>query len=189
LIAGWLSWADSPAAAHHFMCSFKVEKRTQSVSIDPALVNAGVTREAVIAAFEPWNQLFNRYHGFPIFAEHAGDWWEADIVITSNGDAQTWVQTPCNQSYLEVGANKAIVYLGRGDAWRNQEMLAHELGHALGLADHGDHLQQSSGHIGFAHCDLSYIGVMSYCTGTQSWFRDLSLPGSILDGQLVSGYW
>jgi hypothetical protein len=179
----------TPAAAHHAMCDFRVERRTQTVSVDPNLADAGLLREDVLAAFRPWNDLALKYHGFPLFAEHAGEWWEADILLTAQGSSRTWVATPCNEAFLRRGANIAIVYAGPADAWRNREMLSHELGHALGLADHGEHSQETQGHIALAHCDLSYVGVMSYCTGPQSWFLDQVVPSIVLDSQIIQDYW
>jgi hypothetical protein len=178
-----------PAEAHHFMCDFRIERRAQTVSIDPELASAGITRDDVLAAFEPWNRLSLEYHGFPLFQEYFGDWWQADILITSQGASRTWVETACNRSFVQRGANVAVVHVGAADGWRNRDMLPHELGHALGLADHGDHVHATDGHIGLAACDLSYVGVMSYCTGRQSWFLNQDVPSLVLDYQVVLNYW
>jgi hypothetical protein len=178
-----------PAGAEALMCGLKVEQRTQYVSIDPGIEAAGVSRDGVLAAFEAWNRLFLKYHGFPIFAEHTGDWWDADILVTAQGYSHTWVATACLAGFEQRGANHSVVYLGAEDAWRNSQMLAHELGHALGLADYGAPAEHAVGHHGFLPCSTGYIGVMSYCTGPQSWFLDLDIPGVTVDGQVVARYW
>ncbi|MGE0059023.1 MAG: hypothetical protein AB7P33_06795 [Dehalococcoidia bacterium] len=175
------------ATSDHMMCGFKVSYRTQTVSIDPYLASTGVTYDDVIASFAPWNNLFQKYHGFPIFAPYAGDWQDADILLTAQGYSSTWVNTKCSGSYVQRGNNQSIVFLGANDAWRNKTMLSHELGHTLGFADHGSG-DASTGHIGFKPCG-NYIGVMSYCTSPQSWFMDFNLAGSLVDGQLIRDYW
>lgn len=178
------------ATADYLMCDWKVEARTQSVSIDPQLAGTGISYEDVLAAFDAWNALFERYYGFPIFAPHYGNWWEADVLIAANVYQRTWVHGRCYPGYVQRGNNHSIVFLGAQDAWRNREMLAHELGHALGLADHGPEASRTDGHIGYKGCD-TYIGVMSYCTSPQSWFLDYDLApyGFATDGQLVRDYW
>ena len=187
LIASAPPAATEASTADHMMCGFKVVPRTQTISIDPYLAAAGVNYDDVISAMAPWNDLFMRYHGFPIFAAHAGDWWDADILLTAQGYNRTWVSTTCTPGYVQRGNNHSIVFLGALDAWRNQTMLAHELGHVLGFADHGAG-DASTGHIGFKPCG-NYIGVMSYCTSPQSWFMDIALPGSLVDGELIRDYW
>jgi len=173
--------------ADHLMCGFKVAPRTQTVSIDPYLASAGVTYDDVVAAMAPWNNLYQRYHGFPIFAPHYGEWQDADILLTAQGSSRTWVHTSCAPGYVQRGNNHSIVFLGAQDAWRNQTMLSHELGHTLGFADHGNG-DASTGHIGYKPCG-NYIGVMSYCTSPQSWFLDFNVAGSLVDGQLIRDYW
>jgi hypothetical protein len=179
--------ASEASTGDHLMCGFRVAPRTQTVSIDPDLAPTGVTYDDVVAAMTPWNDLFLRYHGFAIFAPFTGDWQDADILVTASGSERTWVNTKCNPGYLQRGNNQSIVFLGSQDAWRNKTMLSHELGHALGLADHGAG-DASTGHIGFKPCG-NYIGVMSYCTSPQSWFLDFVLAGSFVDGELVRDYW
>jgi hypothetical protein len=181
-----VSHADA-ATSDHLMCNYKADYRTQTVSIDPNLAAAGVTYDDVVASFAPWNNLFQEYHGFAIFAPYYGDWQDADILVTAQGSASTWVNTVCSSGYVQRGNNKAVVFLGANDAWRNKRMLSHELGHALGFADHGAG-DASTGHIGFKPCG-NYIGVMSYCTSPQAWFMDASLAGSLVDGQLVRDYY
>jgi hypothetical protein len=181
--------SSSTAHADHLMCGQKAERRTQTVWIDPNLGGAGVTRADVLGAFAPWNQLFIKYHGLPIFEEHLGAPAQADIVVTSRGNERTWVQTLCTSASVQGSTNHSTVLLGWRDAWRNRQMLAHELGHALGLADHGASAQQAGGHVGFKLCDNTYLGVMSYCTGFQAWFLDLVLPGVSVDGGMIRTYW
>jgi hypothetical protein len=187
----FLSEPFSPRGAHadHLMCDWKVEQRTQTVWIDPDLTSSGVTHADVLAAFEPWNRLFSKYHGLPIFREHRGHPAEADIVIAGRGSQRTWVKTLCSPGAIQQGAAHSTVFLGPNDSWRNRAMLAHELGHTLGLADHGANAQHVEGHIGFRSCDYSYIGVMSYCSSPQSWFLDYEASGITFDGGLVRGYW
>jgi hypothetical protein len=181
-----VSHADA-ATSDHLMCNYKADYRTQTISIDPYLASSGVTYDDVIAAITPWNNLFEEYHGFPIFAPYYGDWQDADILLTAQGYSTTWVNTVCNPGYVQRGNNKAVVFLGAKDAWRNKTMLSHELGHAIGFADHGAG-DASTGHIGFKPCG-NYIGVMSYCTSPQAWFMDFNVPGSLVDGQLIRDYY
>lgn len=169
------------------MCNFTVAPRTQSVYIDPSIYRAGVSREQVLAAFDSWNRLFWKYHGFPIFAEHWGPASTADVVIDAHSFSSTWVDGVCNPAYRSLGQSHTTLYLGSMDSWRNAAVLAHELGHALGLADHGTDAQHAAGHIGFKPCS-NYYGVMSYCTSAQSWFLDFEQRGLYLDGQLVRDY-
>jgi len=174
----------------YLMCGWKVEARPQTVSIDPDLSAAGLTYSDVLAAFQPWNALFEKYHGFAVFVPYSGNWWEADILLTAHGWSSTWVYGACSPGYTWRGNNHSIIFVGRDDAWRNRQMLTHELGHALGFADFGTGVAQASGHIGYKPCG-AYFGVMSYCTGPQTWFLDYDLSGQgiVLDGQLVREYW
>src|SRR5699024_2120485 len=112
----------------------------------------------------------NEYYGMPIFAPAAAG-QAADIVITGTGYKQTWVDTRCSSSFKGAGAANAVIYLGPNDSWRNKDMLSHEIGHALGFADHGTDTNASTGHIGYKPCG-NYVGVMSYCSSTQNWFMD-----------------
>jgi hypothetical protein len=179
---------DAPRVeANAKMCGWKATPRPQTVSVDPWLEGTGITAADVLAAFEPWNQLFLKYHGFPIFVPHYGDWQTADILIAANVYPRTWVATTCTPGYVQRGNNHSILFLGYADAWRNRGMLSHELGHTLGLADHGAPAEHAGGHIGFVPCG-TYTGVMSYCTGPQSWFLDYEVAGLVLDGQLVRDY-
>jgi hypothetical protein len=190
LTLGILAAAPAPtqaSTADHMMCGIKVAPRTQTVSIDPNLAAAGVSYWDVMNAMAQWNNLFGKYHGFAIFTPHYGDWMDADILLTASGYDRTWVNTKCNPGYAQRGNNQSIIFLGPNDAWRNQTMLAHELGHALGFADHGQG-DASTGHIGYKPCG-NYIGVMSYCSSPQSWFMDFFLAGSLVDGELIRNYW
>ena len=112
------------------------------------------------------------------------------MLLTAHGWSETWVQSACDPGFVRRGSNHSIVFVGRNDAWRNRELIAHELGHALGLADHGNTSQRAAGHFGFKPCG-AYIGVMSYCAGPQTWFLDLVLRGAaiVLDGDLVRDFW
>ena len=175
------------ASPKYLMCNWTVAPRTQTVYIDPSLSATGVSKAQVLAAFEPWNKLFTKYHGFPIFAEHKGPAATADVVIDAHSFSSTWVDGKCNSKYKSVGQSHTTLYLGAKDKWRNAKMLSHELGHALGLADHGADAQHAAGHIGFKPCS-NYYGVMSYCTSSQSWFLDFEQRGLYLDGQLVRDY-
>ena len=67
-------FATPRAAADDLMCGWQVEPRPQTVSIDPDLSAAGLTHADVFVAFDRWNRLFERYHGFPIFVPHHGEW-------------------------------------------------------------------------------------------------------------------
>ena len=175
-------------SSKYLMCNWTVEERTQTVYIDSSISRAGVTKAQVLAAFESWNELFVKYHGIPVFAEHTGSAATADIVIDAKSFDKTWVDGACNRAYVSRGQSHSTVYLGIKDKRRNAALIAHELGHALGLADHGADAQHAAGHIGFKSCS-NYYGVMSYCTSRQSWFMDIETKGLYLDGQLVRDYW
>ncbi|HEX5368420.1 MAG TPA: hypothetical protein VFY10_03300 [Dehalococcoidia bacterium] len=192
LLAGVAASQTAPlasAASNDLMCGITVQQRTQNVAISPDLAAAGVTYADVVAAFQPWNNLFMRYYGFPIFAEYTGYAQDADIVVTAAGAPRTWVETRCIAGFAQQGNVHSIVHLGYEDYWRNLTMLPHELGHTLGFADFGTTADLSSGHYNYRPCDGSYIGVMSYCTSPQAWFLDLGIPGIRLDGDLVRTYW
>jgi hypothetical protein len=188
-IAGFA--ADTPAAdaasSRYLMCNWTAEHRTQTVYIDPGIARTGVSKAQVYAAFDSWNRLFVKYHGFPIFVE-GGTAATADVVIDAHTFAGTWVDGECNPKYRSLGQSHTTLYLGTKDTWRNAKMLAHELGHALGLADHGADAQHAAGHVGYKSCS-NYYGVMSYCSGAQTWFLDFVSKGLYLDGQLVRDYW
>jgi len=177
------------ADAHHSMCDWKVEQRSQTVWIDPYLTRGGVTRADVLSVFEPWNHLFVKYHGSPIFVEYRGNPAQADILVTARGSERTWVRTPCTRGFVQQGTTHSTVFLGWRDSGRNRAFLSHELGHALGFADHGSEVQHMEGHMGFQLCSYTYIGVMSYCTSPQSWFLDYEASEITFDGGLVKGYW
>ncbi len=180
--------AATPAyASDYLMCGWQAPERTLTVSVDPNLASAGLSYDDVIAAFGRWNALYEKYYGFPIFTVYYGNWWEADILLTAHGTTRTWVDTKCEPNARFTGNNFAVVNLGSNDAWRNRDMVAHELGHALGFADFGS-APASEGHIGYKSCG-NYIGVMSYCAGPQTWFMDQTISGLVLDGQLVRDYW
>jgi hypothetical protein len=189
-IAGFIMPAPVAEAvsSKYLMCNWTVEERTQTVYIDPSIKRAGVSRADVLDAFESWNKLFVKYHGIPIFAEHEGSASTADIVIDAHSFDKTWVDGVCNRAYVSRGLSHTTVYLGTKDKARNADMIAHELGHALGLADHGADAQHAAGHIGYKACS-NYYGVMSYCTSRQTWFMDIQTKGLYLDGQLVRDYW
>jgi hypothetical protein len=185
-------WTHTPvadaASSKYLMCNWTVEERTQTVYIDPSISRVGVSKAQVLAAFESWNKLFVKYHGIPAFAEHKGSAATADVVIDARSFDRTWVDGVCNRKYVSRGVSHTTVYLGTRDKHRNADIIAHELGHALGLADHGDASKQEAGHIGYKPCG-NYYGVMSYCTSSQTWFMDIEAKGLYLDGQLVRDYW
>ena len=179
--------AADAASSQYLMCNWTVAPRTQTVYIDPAIAQTGVSKAQVLAAFQSWNNLFVKFHGFPIFAE-TGEWWMADVVINGHSSPNTWVDTVCNPGYQSTGHSTSTVFLGRNDSSRNASMIVHELGHTLGLSDHGTTAQHLGGHIGYQPCG-NYYGVMSYCTSSQSWFLDIQTPGIYVDGNLVRDYW
>ena len=62
----------------------------------------------------------------------------------------------------------AVVYCGHDlDFW-----LPHELGHALGLADHVPPGMDTSGYVRPAEASEAYRGVMSYQASLEQWFGD-----------------
>ena len=168
-----VSHADA-ATSDHMMCNYKAAQRTQTVSIDPYLAACRrYLRRGASPRSRPGTNLFDRVPRLPdlrpLLRRLAGRRHSPHCPGLAT---QTWVNTVCNPGYAQRGNNKAIVFLGANDAWRNKTMLSHELGHALGFADHGA-ADASTGHIGYKPCG-NYIGVMSYCTSPQSWFLDFN---------------
>jgi hypothetical protein len=179
--------AANAAGSDYLMCGWTVAPRTQTVYIDSSVERAGVSKEQVLAAFQSWNNLFEKYHGFPIFTE-APSASKADVVVEGRVSQRTWTDSVCNPAFRSSGQVTSIVHLGVKDSWRNARIVAHELGHTLGFADFGNRSQHVAGHIGFQPCG-SYYGVMSYCTSQDMWFMDEEIRGMYLDGQLVRDYW
>lgn len=174
-------------AAPPTMCGRLLEHRPYTVFIDTGdQAVTGMSQADALAGLEKWNSLFRKYHGFDIFVPYYGAWWEADVLVSSMGSATTWVNTPCAGGFVQRGNNQAIVFIGREDASRNALWFAHEMGHVLGISDFTS--TPSAGHIGAQPCG-NYVGVMSYCSGTSSWFVDAEVPGYTFDGQLVRDYW
>ena len=191
VLAGIAASGTAPTAqadSSVLMCGITVQPRTQNVAISSNLAAAGVTYADVVASFQPWNDLFTKYHGIAIFAEYTGNPQDADILVTADGSPRTWVETKCVSGFNQ-GNLEAIVHLGYQDSWRNQTMMPHEMGHTLGFSDFGTTADLTSSHFNYRPCDGSYIGVMSYCTSPQAWFLDLGIPGIKLDGDLVRTYW
>lgn len=177
------------AQAAPTMCGEQPPRRTLMVSIDPDLSAVGLTRFDVLAAMQRWNGLWQKYHGFPAFAEHFGNWQDADILLTAHsGQATTWVATPCLSSFEVRGQNRAVIHLGPVDGWRNAEQIAHELGHTLGLPDWVPPGFSLANYSGPLTCG-NYIGVISYCTSPQSWFLDQESPYITTDGQLIRDFY
>ena len=153
--------------ADHYMCQQYQPSLPLSVSVDPNLEGSGVTSADVMAAFARWNEAA----GFDVFTVHRGPWRDADVLLTNNGYSTTWVNTACNPNFNQRGSNRAVVFLGNSEAKTNLYWLTHELGHALGLADHTNNPIPQ--HINPGSC-ASYQGVMSYCTSEQNWLTRLS---------------
>jgi hypothetical protein len=136
------------AAGNGLACDGPVSlPRTVSVASD-------VDRRIVLDAMAQWNDFYGN-----VFIEVASSSF-ADVKIVS--DRSTWVEMPC-------GRKETIVHAGRDvdlSYW-----LTHELGHALGLADHIRSSDDASRYINPGFCPGDgYEGVMSYCTSSDRWF-------------------
>jgi hypothetical protein len=166
------------AVADHYMCGNYQPAVPLTVSVDPNLEGSGVTSADVVAAFDRWNEAAGR----DIFIVHRGRWRDADVLLTNNGFRTTWVNTPCsNLNFNQRGNNRAVIFMGNDNAKTNLYWLTHELGHALGLADHTFGHVIVPAHINPAVCApwghplySAYRGVMSYCTSAQNWLTVLS---------------
>lgn len=181
----------SVAGASPSMCGITAPYgKTLTVSIDPDMSAAGVSRWDVLAAFDRWNALWIRYHGFPIFAESFDpDWRNADVLLTAHGTAATWVATRCTPGFEVRGNNESIVFMGTNDAYRNSTWLVHELGHALGFPDFVSPAYLGMpGYIGPRSCN-GYIGIMSYCAPQSTWLLDWWTGTIMTDVDLVWGYY
>jgi hypothetical protein len=180
LILGGLIWAGvifllfagvKAVSADHYMCSNYKPSLPVSISVDPNLQGSGITSLDVVAAINKWNSVTGRV----VFTVHRGSWITADALLTNNGSKWTWVNSICNSGFNLRGNNQAVIYIGNGDAWRNAIWLEHELGHALGLADHTNNPIPQ--HINPGPCgslSSGYNGVMSYCTSQQNWLSIFS---------------
>ncbi len=164
VLLGLQSVDATPAFADHLMCEEARAERTLRVHIGHDLESAGVTRPRVEAALGTWNAVFVEETGWPAFEVYDGDWWNADVIVISEG-SRTWVESRCVNPYF------AVVRLGWADSWRNADVLEHELGHALGFADHVYPGQDREGYVNATSCSTSYLGVMDYCSGPQTWFQ------------------
>ena len=100
--------AANAASSQYLMCNWTVAPRTQTVYIDPSIAATGVSKAQVLAAFQSWNNLFVKYHGFPIFAQSRSA-ATADIVIDAHSSSNTWVDTVCNPSYRSAGQSTSTI--------------------------------------------------------------------------------
>ena len=162
----------------HAMCGAPVGQ--QRVFIADNL--PGATKADVQSAMLAWNNLFAYFYGVDIFIEHTGPWYTADVLVTPE-TGRTWVQARCKGWWWTQ------VRLGTDDAWRNAEVLPHELGHALNLGDHIQANTPTQGYINPRTCPDNYWGVMSYCVSQQDWFRCLPNFAPIDDCELAARYY
>lgn len=167
-------------AAAPTMCGVRAPYRTLNVSVE---LGGGITQTDVDTAFADWNNLWIKYHGFPLF--QPTPWGAAPDVVVTPDTQYTWTQTPCISPSLGLMGK---VHLGWADSWRNAQWLPHELGHTLGLPDFLQPGTDTNKYIGPQPCG-NYIGVMSACTSPQAWFLDLSVPGYTFDGDLVRDFY
>ena len=183
-IAGALLWAllflgvrAVLAAEPPLMCGSPVGQQRVFIADDLP----GLSRSDVLAAMSRWNDVFAYFYGVDIFVEHSGPWYTADVIV--NGETgRTWVQVKCSGWYWTQ------LHIGSDDAWRNREIIPHELGHALYLVDHIQSGSSTTGYLNPQFCPASgYTGAMSYCTSAQNWFQ--CYDGIYGDCDLVWDYW
>lgn len=176
MIFGGCKAAKAVAAPYMGDCKLAVP-RTYTVSIDPAL-DYGL----VSGAMNTWNAAFVAEYGFPVFATHYGDWWDADVLITAHGDPISWVNTRCKGNYVQRGNNLAVMNVGPDF---NSHWFTHELGHVLGFADYIFPTTDPRGFDGYGICQPASapISIMSYC-----WQQEpvVLLPD---DYALIRSYW
>ena len=112
----------------------------------------GVDKAVVRSGFSEWNNTYGT-----VFIEVAG---VADVDVVPS--QTTWVQMPCSNSH-------AVIHVG-GDVDLHYWM-AHEFGHALGLADHIRSYDDTAIYVNPGFCpEDGYVGIMSYCTPRELWF-------------------
>lgn len=164
--------------------------RTYTVSIDPELSPAfdpiltqGDIVNFIVEQMNDWNNAFTTEYGFPIFAVHYGEWQDADLLITAHGDqTRTWVQTRCNQGYVQRGNNLAIMHLASNFKGGNLAWMRHELGHFLGFSDYVPDGHDVRGYLSPGFCSQqALLSIMSYCTNS------FSLQDG--DRTLIKSYW
>lgn len=119
------------------------------------------------AVIRPWNRLA----GWNLFRV-VGVAKRADVLFRPSNS--TWVR--CGPSYTEA-YQRCVIW----SATSSKKILRHELGHALGFADHVQAaVYARGGHVNPKVCDdpadssySRYSGVMSYCSWNsvhQAWF-------------------
>lgn len=85
-----------------------------------------------------------------------------DIYVLSSwywSNGKTWVRMPC-------GRTDSIIYSGSNTSYWGP----HEVMHTLALADHIAPNHNPAAFVNPKPCGPSYVGVMSYCAPTSSWW-------------------
>jgi hypothetical protein len=127
-------------------------RRTLSVYVDPSAYGYDVA-----GPVDGWNWGSGAVSGQPIFR-----WWSGagtpDVVVVAQA-GPTWVWKTCSTCM-------AVVVLG----WNyptsfNQLWLGHELGHAIGFADHILPNTNPEGYINPGGQN-GYVGIMNYASNT-----------------------
>lgn len=174
------AWADHPFGQGAGWEKARTEPRSSIlVWADPGL---HIDLPAVI---EPWNRLA----GWELF-DVVRSPTRADVLFRPS--AETWVQ--CDPSYGEA-YTRCVVWSATSSTTTHR----HEIGHALGFADHVEAgVYGEGGHVNPAVCDdaahpaySGYVGVVSYCdwTSGHAWFgpedrRMLAMAGYLGAGPL-----
>lgn len=143
------------AAADHLMYPNSAAKRTLSVYVDPSAYGYDIGSRV-----DAWNWVSGSVSGQPVFA-----WWNGqgspDVVITVS-TGRTWVWKACGSCY-------SVVVLGTANTFQhNENWLLHELGHAIGFADHIQPGTNPEGYINPGGQN-GYVGLMNYVYD-ENWF-------------------
>ena len=131
--------------ADHLMCG-QSPARTLTVYIEP-----GVDYPVVLAALDKWNEASGYVSGRPVFALWNGS-GNPDVRVQHLH--YTWVWYGCH--------GNSIVHWDNNPRW-----ITHELGHALGFADHVHSSTSLTGYIN-PGTQNGYDGIMNYASDVET---------------------